>query len=87
MYIFLYIQVGKSHSYLSHSACIWGIEMCPPTNNVDKSVFPEGSFITCSSDDTMRVWNMDPSMPNNTSYKKNIYSEVRSLNPYCVVVA
>ena len=41
-----------------------------------KSVLPPGSFVTCSSDDTIRVWNLDTNMPSNTVYKRNIYSNV-----------
>ncbi|XP_037079636.1 mitogen-activated protein kinase-binding protein 1-like [Pollicipes pollicipes] len=66
-------KVGKSHSFLYHSACIWGVETYPQVDGL-KSVLPPGSFITCSSDDTIRIWNLDPSMPNNTVYKRNIYS-------------
>ncbi|XP_045134838.1 uncharacterized protein LOC123518200 isoform X3 [Portunus trituberculatus] len=67
-------RVGKSHSYLYHSACIWGVETYPPPGEGVKALLPPGSFITCSSDDTIRVWNIDPSMSPNTLYKRNIYS-------------
>ena len=40
-----------------------------------KSVLPPGSFVTCSSDDTIRIWNLNNNMANNTLYKRNIYSE------------
>lgn len=67
-------RVGKSHSFLYHSACIWGVEMYPNGNDTDNSM-PPGSFITCSSDDTIRVWNLDKDLqPDNTIYKRNIYS-------------
>lgn len=46
-----------------------GVEVSP--------TMPQGSFVTCSSDDTIRVWNLDPSMPpSDTVYKRNIYSNV-----------
>ncbi|XP_042204556.1 mitogen-activated protein kinase-binding protein 1-like isoform X9 [Homarus americanus] len=67
-------RVGKSHSYLYHSACIWGVETYPSQGEGVKGVMPPGSFITCSSDDTIRVWNIDSGMPSNTLYKRNIYS-------------
>lgn len=66
-------RVGKSHSFLYHSACIWGVEMSP-----QNCPLPPGSFLTCSSDDTIRVWTLD-NLPNTTSqgiYQKNIYSNV-----------
>ena len=31
--------------------------------------------MTCSSDDTIRIWNLNNNMANNTLYKRNIYSE------------
>ncbi|XP_074041740.1 WD repeat domain 62 isoform X2 [Leptinotarsa decemlineata] len=64
-------RVGKSHSFLYHSACIWGVEMAPPN-----SPLPPGSFLTCSSDDTIRVWTLDKLNENNSKgmYQSNIYS-------------
>ncbi|XP_045468503.1 mitogen-activated protein kinase-binding protein 1 isoform X4 [Harmonia axyridis] len=64
-------RVGKSYSFLYHSACIWGVEMAPPN-----SPLPHGSFLTCSSDDTIRVWTLDKMTENNSRgiYRKNIYS-------------
>ncbi|KAI4454792.1 wd repeat domain 62 isoform g [Holotrichia oblita] len=64
-------RVGKSHSFLYHSACIWGVEMAPPN-----SPLPPGSFLTCSSDDTIRVWSLDKVTEKNSRgmYKRNIYS-------------
>ncbi|XP_076642393.1 WD repeat domain 62 isoform X3 [Halictus rubicundus] len=67
-------RVGKSHSFLYHSACIWGVEMYP-TGSESVGAVPAGSFITCSSDDTIRVWNMEKDVaPSDTLYKRNIYS-------------
>lgn len=68
-------QVGKSNSFLFHSACIWGVEMYP-TLEIDSQI-PKNSFITCSSDDTIRVWNLDGIEYDRKSlYQKNIYSNV-----------
>ncbi|XP_014602684.1 PREDICTED: mitogen-activated protein kinase-binding protein 1 isoform X8 [Polistes canadensis] len=67
-------RVGKSHSFLYHSACIWGVEMYP-TGTDSIGSMPSGSFITCSSDDTIRVWNLEKDVfSNDTLYKRNIYS-------------
>ena len=38
---------------------------------------PEGSFLTASGDDTIRVWNLDPHMESTSNYKRNIFSNVR----------
>ncbi|XP_046980960.1 mitogen-activated protein kinase-binding protein 1 isoform X1 [Schistocerca americana] len=70
-------RVGKSHSFLFHSACIWGVDVFPPLDQGGEiaATMPPGSFITCSSDDTIRVWNLDPNLPpDDTVYKRNIYS-------------
>ena len=39
-----------------------------------KSVLPPGSFVTCSSDNTIRIWNIDPHQGQDV--KRNIYSQV-----------
>ncbi|KAE9544023.1 hypothetical protein AGLY_001712 [Aphis glycines] len=66
-------RVGKSNSFLFHSACIWGVEMYPALEH-DLQI-PRNSFITCSSDDTIRVWNLDRIEYDRKSlYQKNIYS-------------
>lgn len=64
-------KVGKSHSFLYHSACIWGVEMAPQSGPL-----PSSSFLTCSSDDTIRVWTLDEVNNANeqTMYKRNVYS-------------
>jgi len=72
--------VGKSHSFIFHSACIWGLEVFPhfgagEQEQHGKPVLPPGSFITCSSDDTIRIWNLSQNMATNTIYRRNIYSE------------
>lgn len=69
-------RVGKSHSFLYHSACIWGVEMYP-TGSDSVGAMPAGSFVTCSSDDTIRVWNLEKDVTaKDTLYKRNIYSNV-----------
>ena len=40
-----------------------------------KAALPPGSFITCSSDNTIRIWNIDPHMDTEI-VKRNIYSQV-----------
>ncbi|XP_054743438.1 uncharacterized protein LOC129248047 isoform X4 [Anastrepha obliqua] len=68
-------RVGKSHSFLYHSTCIWGVETVPYNLERDVSdTLPEESFVTCSSDDTIRVWGLD-GCTNTENYRKNIYSK------------
>ncbi|KAK6182956.1 hypothetical protein SNE40_010522 [Patella caerulea] len=66
-------KVGKVRSFLYHSACIWGLDVYPVLDN-NNSTLPPGSFLTSSGDDTVRVWNIEPQLPDNTLYKRNIYS-------------
>ncbi|XP_059095788.1 mitogen-activated protein kinase-binding protein 1-like isoform X3 [Tigriopus californicus] len=68
-------KVGKSHSFIFHSACIWGLDVYPTSDEGQKPVLPPGSFVTCSSDDTIRIWNLNQNMSNHTIYRRNIYSE------------
>ncbi|CAN8009061.1 unnamed protein product, partial [Ixodes pacificus] len=66
-------RIGKSHSYLFHSACIWGVETYPLLPDDSEALLPSGTFLTCSSDDTIRIWNLDPHATFNTRFQRNIY--------------
>lgn len=68
-------KVGKSRSFLYHSSFIYSLETCPPVTEEEKPILPPGTFITCSSDDTIRIWNLDPHMKDLKSYKRNIFSQ------------
>ncbi|ESO91984.1 hypothetical protein LOTGIDRAFT_121618, partial [Lottia gigantea] len=67
-------KVGKVWSFLYHSACIWGLDVYPSLDNNNNAVLPPGSFLTSSGDDTVRVWNIESQLQDNTVYKRNIYS-------------
>ncbi|XP_077991093.1 uncharacterized protein LOC144445426 [Glandiceps talaboti] len=67
-------KIGKSWSFLYHSAPVWGVEFYPNIPDGNKSLLPPDSFITCSSDNTIRVWNMDSSSSNDSNIKRNIFS-------------
>lgn len=72
-------RVGKSHSFLYHSACIWGVESVPYNylNPNSTKNLPLDCFLTCSSDDTIRVWSLldKECEPINDVYRRNIYSK------------
>ena len=68
-------KIGKHWSFLYHSSCIWGVEMYPKMLDGIREMLPSESFITCSSDDTIRIWNTDPAMTSDV-FKRNIYSKV-----------
>ena len=70
-------KIGKLHSFLYHSGCIWAVETYPELSNCAKQLLPSGTFLTCSSDDTIRIWNLDVlkgSQESNYVYKRNIFS-------------
>uniref|UniRef100_A0AAR2L422 Mitogen-activated protein kinase binding protein 1 n=1 Tax=Pygocentrus nattereri TaxID=42514 RepID=A0AAR2L422_PYGNA len=52
-------KVGKVYSALYHSSCVWSVEMYPESSDVEQLCLAPGSFLSCSSDNTIRLWNMD----------------------------
>ncbi|NXF79030.1 MABP1 protein, partial [Sclerurus mexicanus] len=67
-------KVGKVYSALYHSSCVWNIEMYPEVKDNNQPCLPPGSFITCSSDNTIRVWNTESSNIHGTALHRNILS-------------
>ncbi|XP_029349372.1 mitogen-activated protein kinase-binding protein 1 isoform X2 [Echeneis naucrates] len=49
-------RAGKLYSALYHSSCVWSLEMYPVDGGGD---VPPGSFLSCSSDNTIRLWTID----------------------------
>ncbi|XP_005449803.1 mitogen-activated protein kinase-binding protein 1 isoform X2 [Oreochromis niloticus] len=52
-------RVGKVHSALFHPACVWDLEVFPDVPEEVASGLSSGAFLTCSADNTVRVWRMD----------------------------
>uniref|UniRef100_A0AAQ5XJ46 Mitogen-activated protein kinase binding protein 1 n=1 Tax=Amphiprion ocellaris TaxID=80972 RepID=A0AAQ5XJ46_AMPOC len=53
-------RAGKLYSALYHSSCVWSLEVS--LRLLDSSCcvhLPPGSFLSCSSDNTIRLWNID----------------------------
>ncbi|XP_021257336.1 mitogen-activated protein kinase-binding protein 1 isoform X2 [Numida meleagris] len=67
-------KVGKVYSALYHSSCVWNVEMYPEVKDNNQSCLPPGSFITCSSDNTIRLWNTESSNIHGTTLHRNILS-------------
>ncbi|XP_069356780.1 uncharacterized protein Wdr62 isoform X2 [Maniola hyperantus] len=65
-------RVGKSHSALYHSACIWGVDM------ISQGPLGAGAFLSCSSDDTVRLWALKP---NQTNIYSNELTKVLYIDP------
>ncbi|XP_048837761.1 WD repeat-containing protein 62 isoform X3 [Brienomyrus brachyistius] len=69
-------NVGKVYSALYHSGCVWSVETYPCVVEQAPSWLSPGSFLTCSSDTTIRLWNVDAQQnvgPDST-YGRNLYS-------------
>ncbi|KAM4723696.1 mitogen-activated protein kinase-binding protein 1 isoform 2-T2 [Anableps anableps] len=54
-------RAGKLYSALYHSSCVWGLEVCADGGGEGggEVQLPPGSFLSCSSDSTIRLWNID----------------------------
>uniref|UniRef100_G1TFY4 WD repeat domain 62 n=1 Tax=Oryctolagus cuniculus TaxID=9986 RepID=G1TFY4_RABIT len=64
-------KVGKLWSELFHSSYVWNVEVYPEFED-QRACLPSGSFLTCSSDNTIRFWNMDNCR--DSHWQKNIFS-------------
>ncbi|XP_072405290.1 mitogen-activated protein kinase-binding protein 1-like isoform X1 [Chiloscyllium punctatum] len=68
-------KFGKVYSALYHSSSVWSVEVYPELENSSQAWQPSASFLTCSSDNTIRLWNVDAASGFQfTSFNKNIYS-------------
>ncbi|KAE8585529.1 hypothetical protein XENTR_v10021339 [Xenopus tropicalis] len=63
-------KVGKVYSGLYHSSFVWNIEVFPELG--ERPCLPSGCFFSCSSDNTIRLWNIERNA--NLYLGKNIYS-------------
>ncbi|KAK7142695.1 hypothetical protein R3I94_012145 [Phoxinus phoxinus] len=64
-------KVGKVYSALYHSACVWSVEVYPEPRDGEQPRLCPGSFLSCSSDNTIRLWNTDAQ---NTTLSRNVIS-------------
>uniref|UniRef100_A0A3B3SMN7 WD repeat domain 62 n=1 Tax=Paramormyrops kingsleyae TaxID=1676925 RepID=A0A3B3SMN7_9TELE len=69
-------NVGKVYSALYHSGCVWSVETYPCVVEQSPSWLSPGSFLTCSSDTTIRLWHVDPqqNIGPDSNYGRNLYS-------------
>ncbi|XP_067895719.1 mitogen-activated protein kinase-binding protein 1 isoform X2 [Heterodontus francisci] len=67
-------KVGKVYSALYHASCVWSVEVYPEVEDSNRACLPPGSFITCSSDNTLRFWNTEGSSTHGTSLHRNMIS-------------
>ncbi|MBN3298722.1 MABP1 protein, partial [Amia calva] len=64
-------KVGKVYSALYHAACVWSVEVYPEVCDNAQACLPPGSFLSCSSDNTIRLWNTDG---HSTTLPRNVIS-------------
>ncbi|XP_054855250.1 WD repeat-containing protein 62 [Eublepharis macularius] len=64
-------QVRKVWSDLFHSSFVWNVEVYPEFED-QRGFLPPGSFLTCSSDNTIRCWSLEGNAE--AEFQKNIYS-------------
>ncbi|XP_038597335.1 mitogen-activated protein kinase-binding protein 1 isoform X2 [Tachyglossus aculeatus] len=67
-------KVGKVYSALYHSACVWSVEVYPEVKDGSQACLPPSSFVTCSSDNTIRLWNTESSGVHGSALHRNILS-------------
>ncbi|KAM7339941.1 hypothetical protein ACRRTK_000556 [Alexandromys fortis] len=65
-------DVNKMWSELFHSSFVWNVEVYPEFED-QRACLPSGSFLTCSSDNTIRFWNMGSN--SDAQWQKNIFSD------------
>ncbi|XP_037541969.1 mitogen-activated protein kinase-binding protein 1-like [Nematolebias whitei] len=54
-------RVKKVTSALFHAACVWDLEMFPDVPVESAAGLSSGAFLTCSADNTIRMWHMEDS--------------------------
>ncbi|XP_060743849.1 WD repeat-containing protein 62 [Tachysurus vachellii] len=64
-------NVEKVYSSLYHSACVWSVETYPELDDSAAALMP-GSFLTCSSDNTIRLWNSDIQQNHSNLYSQDL---------------
>ncbi|XP_026138602.1 WD repeat-containing protein 62 isoform X2 [Carassius auratus] len=64
-------SVGKVYSALYHSGCVWSVETYPELEDSSAACLSPGSFLTCSSDNTIRLWKSD----SGHGLRHNLYSQ------------
>lgn len=76
-------NVGLCRSYLFHSGCIWDVQVAGTCS----SNIPANSFVTCSADNTVRVWNLtlnrSKGKADNGRPDEDEMNAAKWKNPYC----
>uniref|UniRef100_A0A669FBP6 WD repeat domain 62 n=1 Tax=Oreochromis niloticus TaxID=8128 RepID=A0A669FBP6_ORENI len=62
----------KLYSALYHSGCVWSVEVYPELPEPAQACLPPSSFLTCSSDNTIRLWHADPPGAHTNLYSNDL---------------
>ncbi|KAF1393458.1 hypothetical protein PFLUV_G00015940 [Perca fluviatilis] len=62
----------KLYSALYHSSCVWSVEVYPELPDASRACLPPSSFLTCSSDNTIRLWHADPPTGHRNLYSNDL---------------
>ncbi|XP_041659122.1 WD repeat-containing protein 62 isoform X2 [Cheilinus undulatus] len=65
-------SVGKLYSALYHSSCVWSIQVYPELSEPTQACLPPSSFLTCSSDNTIRLWQADAPSGQRNHYSNDL---------------
>nr|XP_057936296.1 WD repeat-containing protein 62 isoform X2 [Doryrhamphus excisus] len=65
-------NVKKLYSALYHSSCVWDLQVYPQLPDPSLACLPPSSFLTCSSDNTIRLWHADSAPRHNNLYSKDL---------------
>ena len=65
LYIWDISDINNAFQYRSfayHRACIWDIQFITSTSSAVDTLFPPGTFVTCSADNSIRIWSGGPNI-------------------------
>ncbi|KAM6987425.1 LOW QUALITY PROTEIN: WD repeat-containing protein 62 [Tautogolabrus adspersus] len=65
-------STGKLYSALYHSSCVWSVQVYPEVSESSQACLPPSSFLTCSSDNTVRLWHTDPPTGHTNMYSNDL---------------
>uniref|UniRef100_A0A3B3US24 WD repeat domain 62 n=1 Tax=Poecilia latipinna TaxID=48699 RepID=A0A3B3US24_9TELE len=62
----------RLHSALYHSSCVWNIQVYPELQDPSQARLPPSAFLTCSSDNTIRLWHSDAPIRQRNQYSQDL---------------
>ncbi|KAM9358601.1 WD repeat-containing protein 62 [Symphorus nematophorus] len=65
-------NAGKLYSALYHSSSVWSVEVYPELSDSSQACLPLSSFLTCSSDNTIRLWHTDAPSGHTNLYSNDL---------------